>query len=81
MITECEHCQETTIDTDSGDYRQDESGYYHDECWESLTRSEMAYWLSRYKPKPASDHLAYNWGDPKNPDYMEWLVEQVDSRD
>lgn len=28
------------------------------------------------KPKPASEHLAYDWGDPKNPDYIEWLLDQ-----
>lgn len=27
-------------------------------------------------PKPASEHLAYDWGDPKNPDYIEWLLDQ-----
>jgi hypothetical protein len=81
MITECEHCRENTIDTESGDHYQDESGYYHDECQESLTQKEMDYHLSRYTPKPASEHLAYEWGDPKNADYMEWVVEQVDSRD
>lgn len=23
---------------------------------------------------------AYDWGDPKNPDYVEWLLDQVDQR-
>ncbi len=27
-------------------------------------------------PKPSSEHIAYEWGDPKNPDYIEWLLDQ-----
>jgi hypothetical protein len=27
-------------------------------------------------PKPVSEHTAYEWGDPKNPDYIEWLLDQ-----
>jgi hypothetical protein len=23
---------------------------------------------------------AYDWGDPKNPEYVEWLLNQVDQR-
>jgi hypothetical protein len=25
-----------------------------------------------------NEYLAYEWGDPKNPDYMEWLLNIVD---
>lgn len=34
-------------------------------------------------PKPASEHIslsdAYEWGDPKNPEYIEWLIETADA--
>ena len=34
------------------------------------------------EPQPASEHLSlsdgYDWGDPKNPEYIEWLIDQVD---
>jgi hypothetical protein len=28
-----------------------------------------------------NEYLAYEWGDPKNPDYIEWLINIVDSDD
>lgn len=35
------------------------------------------------KPKPASEHisLAYEWGDPKNDDYLEFLFDEAEARD
>jgi hypothetical protein len=32
------------------------------------------------QPKSASEHLAYEWGDPKNPEYVEWLLDQEEEK-
>lgn len=84
----CDYCSKEIETSELDDYPvHDESGSYHAECYDKITQEEMNYWLARYK----SEHQAvassavdeadgYDWGDPKNPAYMEWVLEQADTR-
>jgi len=44
---------------------------------------DMGDQVQAYPPKPASEHvaLAYEWNDPKNPDYIEYLFDVAEAHD
>ena len=70
---------------DTAEYREDESGIYHEDCFLEEQNKEMAYHLGTWKQHRAQQEEkalyadAYEWGDPKNPAYVEWLIEQADA--
>lgn len=81
----CELCGENTVDIlDRDSLHEDESGLYHYDCWETESRKEAEYYFRLYnsqKGQPqVDDSNAYEWGDPKNPAYMEWVFDQADNR-
>lgn len=48
------------------------------------SREEQTEWAKTFPPKPAREHVAYDasdayeWGDPKNPAYIEWAMEEAE---
>jgi hypothetical protein len=81
----CEVCSEDTVDITGVEdtYHEDESGFYHYECWEKYSEQEASYYLGLYRQEKATMPApgGYEWGDPKNPDYVEWAIEQADTRE
>lgn len=83
--SKCGLC-EKPIDMDyEEESREDESGVYHEDCFLEEQAKEMAYHLGTWKQHRAQQEEkalyadAYEWGDPKNPAYVEWLIEQADA--
>lgn len=80
----CEHCSKEIETSELDDYPvHDESGSYHAECYDAITQQEMNYWLARYKSEQRVALMSaegYDWGDPKNPEYVEWVLEQADAK-
>lgn len=42
------------------------------------SREEQTEWAKTFPPKPAREHVAYEWGDPKNPAYVAWAIEEAE---
>lgn len=78
----CGHCNED-IDEVAEEMYADDSGEYHQDCQDDYSDREQAYWGARYyaeqSPKPATDHLGYDWGDSKNSAYVEWAIDNADA--
>lgn len=75
----CEHC-DNTIAEDAVDVEHREDGSYHYDCYIEWSENEQSYWAGQYHAsKPAVDESnAYEWGDPKNPAYIEWALSAGD---
>lgn len=83
----------TTQHVDTCDYEQcpgtedeivsDESGTYHESCYQEMVRAESAYWQAHFAGTFAQHDidagLAYEPNDPKNPVYVERLLEAIDA--
>lgn len=78
--TKCDACDER--DTLLVEMVTDESGTYCWECYEAYTQESMreAMPYVRRQMAMAQDNSAYEWGDPKNTDYVEWAIEQADAK-
>ena len=74
----CEFCNEDV----SGDSTaiEMEDGTYHEECYEEYVDGEQSYWRAQYyaNQKSASAE-GYDWGDPKNPEYVEYVLDNADT--
>jgi hypothetical protein len=55
-------------------WREDESGVQHQECFDERSDREQTYWSGFYRPAVHSSG-GYDWGDPKNADYMNWVLD------
>lgn len=77
----CEVCDKTVEDNDL-DAHHDDSGDYHYDCYQDLCDKEAAYWAGQYyahrRTNPVIDAGGYDWGDPKNPEYVEHLLDNAD---
>lgn len=63
---------------------EDESGTYHETCYQEMTRAEAAYWQRHFAQKftdiePVDESLAYEPTDPKNAVYVERLLDAIDA--
>jgi hypothetical protein len=80
----CGHCSKTIAkEEEAHEMYADDSGEYHQECQDTYSDKEQAYWLARYKAEhhttTEDETSAYEWGDPKNPAYVEWLLDNADA--
>ena len=78
----CEYCSKKIEETPLDDYPvHDESGSYHAECYEQIIEASMREAMPYVKKQMAEreDSNAYEWGDPKNAEYVEWAMEQADA--
>ena len=74
----CEFCNEDV----SGDSTaiEMEDGTYHEECYEEYVDGEQSYWAGQYyASKPTASAEGYDWGDPKNPEYVEHVLDNTDT--
>lgn len=73
----CEFCNEDV----SGDSTaiEMEDGTYHEECYEEYVRNEEAYWSAQYYARTPASVEGYDWGDPKNPEYVEYVLDNADT--
>lgn len=81
----CDLCNNPIDVSYVDDYREDDSGIYHEDCLQEYWDKEASYYLASYmahkRNNPRVDYSqAYEWGDPKNPEYVEWAVEQADAK-
>jgi hypothetical protein len=84
----CDIC-ETEIELDISEpdeWREDDAGTYHEDCYITYTGREADYWKAifnlakRYGTAVGEDEsLAYDKGDPKNPEYVNWVLARADS--
>ena len=73
----CEHCDKAIAEDDTEVvYRED--GSYHENCYLKWSSTEEAYWAKQYRAEKAVLAGGYEWGDPKNPEYVEWAVSAGD---
>ena len=82
--TPCELCEKDIDLSYIDDYHEDDSGFYHQECIDDYWAKEASYYLASYeahkRSNPPVDYSdAYEWGDPKNPAYMEWVIDNADA--
>ena len=83
--SKCGLCEKDIDTTYEDEYREDESGIYHEDCFLEEQAKEMAYHLGTWKQHRAEQEEkalyadAYEWGDPKNPAYMEWVIDNADA--
>jgi hypothetical protein len=79
---ECLHCDKTIENIDELVY--DDAGEYHEDCHDDYNLQESAYWLAWYNGEkirrgaahaPSND--GYDWGDPKNSDYIEHILDNA----
>lgn len=83
--TLCETCDSDIDLTHEDDYHEDESGFYHEDCYRDELEKEAAFHLGTWKKHRAEQQEkalyndAYEWGDPKNTAYVEWLIDQADA--
>jgi len=84
--TLCNICQ-TEIDlkiADSTEWVEDEAGTYHEDCYDAYVGRQAEYWGSLFalakRYETVNESLAYEHGDPKNPEYVDWVLDQVDSQ-
>jgi hypothetical protein len=82
--TECDICDKDIDMSHTDGHREDDSGIYHEECLEKYWAKEASIALAEYQQhernNPPIDYSdAYEWGDPNNPAYIEWLIEQADA--
>ena len=77
----CEDCDKTIVEEEILDAHHDDSGSYHYECYEELSKKEADFWAGQYyeTPAPASATGGYDWGDPKNPEYVEYVLDNADT--
>jgi hypothetical protein len=81
----CELCEKEIDLSYEDEYYEDDSGTYHEDCIRAHWEQEASYYLGTYlahkRNNPPVDYSdAYEWGDPKNPEYVEWAIEQADAR-
>ena len=76
----CEHCDKP-VENDDLDAHHDESGDYHYDCYEELSSKEAAYWANLYyaEKQTVSERGGYEWGDPKNVEYVEYVLDKADT--
>jgi hypothetical protein len=81
----CELCK-TDIDMSlslEGEWHADEAGYYHQDCYDAYSIEEARYWGARYYAENRYGRVdesgAYEWRDPKNPTYTEWVIDNADN--
>lgn len=81
----CEICDKKTVDlSDPHEYHEDDSGLYHEECHQTRLQEEMNYYGRMFANETFNKAIdydpsdAYEWGDPKNPAYVEWLYDEAD---
>ena len=79
----CEICSKPVDMFYEDESHEDESGLYHYQCWEDETKKEVEKHLRDYNAKKAQaiadESDGYEWGDPKNPHYVVWLLDQADA--
>lgn len=73
----CEHCDKT-IAEDAVDVEHREDGSYHYDCYIEWSEKEQSYWAGQYHSAPRAEVGGYEWGDPKNSEYVEWAVSAGD---
>jgi hypothetical protein len=76
----CEHCDKT-IAEDAVDVEHREDGSYHYDCYVEWADNEQSYWAGQYysaKKTETDESNGYEWGDPKNPKYIEWVLSAGD---
>ena len=73
----CEFCNEDV----SGDSTaiEMEDGTYHEECYEEYVDGEQSYWAGQYYANKSASAEGYDWGDPKNPEYVEYVLDNADT--
>lgn len=80
----CDICNKEIVVEYEDDIRSDDSGDYHTECLDEYWRKEMAYYLGTWKAHRAEQEEralyadAYEWNDPKNPEYLDYVLERAD---
>lgn len=83
-FTKCDMCEKDIDLSYIDEYREDDSGIYHEECLEEYWAKEASYALAGYRAYKASNPPvdysdAYEWGDPKNAHYVAWAMENADA--
>lgn len=77
----CDTCGETIVDTEH-EMVADESGNYCWECYEAYIQESMREAMPYVRRQMAMtyDNSAYEWGNYKNTEYMDWVIEQADAK-
>jgi hypothetical protein len=77
----CEHCDKAIAEEEALDAHRDDSGDYHYDCYEKICREEASYWASLYYSERRTPEVSggYEWGDPKNPEYVEHVLDKADT--
>lgn len=71
----CDLCRQD-IDPEDEDIQRDDSGDYHQPCLDEYWAPTIAQVLAEYRrPDPEG---GYEWGDPKNPKYMDSIHNRLD---
>jgi hypothetical protein len=80
----CDICKLELGDADSNDWVDDDAGLYHEDCYDAYVGKQADYWKSiitlAQKYEGVDESSAYEHGDPKNPEYVDWVLDQVDSQ-
>jgi len=77
---QCEICNNTIENENEAIH--DDAGQYHEDCHDEHQIQESAYWLAWYKGEKAKsvlvdDGQGYDWGDPKNSQYLEHILDNA----
>lgn len=75
MNFECEECKGIIYWDD--DWCQDDAGEYHDECREIVTARQQAEAGIPPHGYRVNTNAAYDWGNYKNTDYMEEVLDSA----
>jgi hypothetical protein len=74
-VSTCERCNEIVEPAEV----EREDGSYHDACYADWLAGEQAYWSRQYNS--GTHNGGYEWNDYKNPEYIERVLDSVDSED
>lgn len=81
MMT-CELCEKEIVEDD--ETHIDDSGSYHQDCYDYHYEAEAAYWAqqfygSRLHDSDSAESAGYDNNDYKNPEYIDRLIDSVDT--